>query len=264
MCRFVAYSGEPIFLETQLSDPPRSLISQSREARESLSSVNADGCGVGWYDHREAPGRYRSVRPAWGNANLLSLCEQVRSHLFAGHIRAATSGQVSEANCHPFAVDRHLFLHNGEIGGFNRIRRPVEEMISDKLYAERYGENDSEAIFLIALGRGLDADPGAALASTLTDIVALMEEKGVDEPVHFAAIYTDGKTLYAFRWARRHIGPTLYHREIDTGVVIASEPYDDDHAAWHAVPEDSMITVAPDGSIAVSPFLPRTAPAGAA
>lgn len=261
MCRLVAYTGAPIFLETQLSDPPRSLISQSREARESFSPVNADGCGVGWYDEREGPGRYRSVRPAWGDENLLSLCEQIRSPLFAGHIRAATSGQVSEANCHPFAVGRHMFLHNGEIGGFHRIRRPVEALISDELYAQRYGENDSEAIFLIALGRGLDTDPGGAMASTLSDIVALMEEEQVEEPVYFAAIYTDGTTLYAFRWASSHIGPTLYHREVDTGVVIASEPYDDDHAAWHAVPEDSMITVGPDRAVTMSAFLPRAAPA---
>lgn len=259
MCRFVAYSGEPIFLETQLSDPPRSLISQSREARESLTTVNADGCGIGWYGERKTPGRYRSTRPAWGDFNLISLCEQVRSPLFVGHIRAATSGQVSEANCHPFAAGRHMFLHNGEIGGFGRLRRAIESMISDEHYAERYGENDSEAIFLIALGRGLDEDPGTAIASTLTDIVALMDETGVDEPVHFAAIHTDGDTMHAFRWARRHIGPTLYHREVDTGVVIASEPYDDDHRAWNAVPEDSMITVTRDGSVTMSPFLPRAA-----
>lgn len=260
MCRLVAYSGEPIFLETLLSDPPRSLVNQSREARESLSTVNADGCGIGWYAEREVPGRYRSLRPAWGDANLLSISEQVRSPLFVGHIRSATSGEVATANCHPFAVGRHLFLHNGEIGGFRKLRRAIEALIPDELYPERKGQSDSEAIFLIALGRGLDTDPGKALASALTDIVAVMEENGVDEPVYFAAVHTDGRTLQAFRWARYHIGPTLYHREIPTGVVIASEPYDDEHEAWHAVPEDSMVSIGAGHAARLDPFLGRKNP----
>ena len=177
--------------------------------------------------------------------------------MFVGHIRAATSGEVATANCHPFSVGRHLFLHNGAIGGFSKMRRIVEAMIPDKLYSERKGGSDSEAIFLIALGRGLDKDPAGAFASTLSDIAAAMKEEGVDKTVYFAAVHTDGKVLHAFRWASRHIGPTLYHREFDTGMVVASEPYDKEHDAWTAVPEDSMITVDKDRNLEIRPFLPR-------
>jgi len=257
MCRFVAYSGEPIFLQTHLLDPVHSLINQSRGALESMYTVNGDGCGIGWYDERKTPGRYRSVTPAWGDANLRSLCEQIRAPLFAGHIRAATAGEVSTANCHPFAVGEHLFLHNGEIGGFRDLRRTVEAMIPDTLYAERKGGSDSEAIFLIALGRGLADDPGGAMASTLTDIAAAQQAAGIAEPIYFAAVYANGEKLHAFRWASNHIGPTLYHRQADAGVVIASEPYDKDHDAWSAVPEDSMVTVDGTGHVEIVPFLPR-------
>ncbi len=256
MCRFVAYSGEPVFLATQLSDPTHSLISQSRAALESMYTVNGDGCGIGWYGERQEPGRYRSLRPAWGDANLLSLCQQIRAPIFAGHIRAATSGEVATANCHPFAVGRHLFLHNGEIGGFSRIRRTIEAMIPDTLYGERKGGSDSEAIFLIALGHGLESDPARAMAATLSDIVAVKQEQGVEEPVYFAGVHTDGERLHAFRWASNHRGPTLYYRNTDSGVVIASEPYDQDHDGWKPVPEDSMITVSPDRAIEIQPFLP--------
>ncbi|MEJ8572301.1 class II glutamine amidotransferase [Microbaculum marinum] len=261
MCRLVAYSGEPIYLETQLSDPPRSLIRQSREARESHWTVNGDGCGVGWYGNREAPGLYRSVRPAWGDSNLLSICHQLRSPMFAGHIRAATAGEVATANCHPFAVGRRLFMHNGYIGGYTRIRRAIEMMIPADLYRYRKGASDSEAIFLIAMGRGMETDPIAAMAQTLSDIVALNADLDHNEPLELAAVHTDGESLWAFRWARHHIAPTLYHRAFGSGVVIASEPYDDQHSEWHAVPEDSVIVVRPDRSMEISPFLPRQRPA---
>jgi len=257
MCRFVAYAGEPVYLETQLSAPPHSLINQSREARESMHVVNADGCGVGWYGERETPGLYRSVRPAWGDANLLSLCQQVRSGLFAGHIRAATSGEVATSNCHPFTVDKHLFLHNGEIGGFGKLRHRIERLIPEDFYPYRKGTSDSEAIFLNALGHGLGKDPVGAISASLTDILGLMDEAGLHEAIHFAAIHTDGKTLRAFRWASRHIAPTLYYRKTESGIVIASEPYDEDHSAWQAVPEDSVITVGPKGKIDVQPFMAR-------
>lgn len=257
MCRFVAYTGKPVYLETQLSAPQHSLIAQSREARESMHVVNADGCGIGWYGERDTPGLYRSLRPAWGDANLLSLCQHVRSPMFAGHIRAATSGEVATANCHPFAVGNHMFLHNGEIGGFGKMRHRIERMIPEHLYTYRKGTSDSEAIFLNALGHGLEDDPVGAIARSLTDIVGLMGEMGLDEPLYFAAIHSDGETLHAFRWASRHIAPTLYHRNVETGVVIASEPYDQDQKAWKAVPEDSVITIGPNRKVEVRPFMAR-------
>ncbi len=160
MCRLLAYAGAPIFLDSLLVEPAASLIAQSLAAREAKTVVNADGCGIGWYGEREEPGTYRGVLPAWSDGNLHSLCRQIRSGLFAAHVRSATSGEVSAANCHPFAVGRHLFLHNGQIGGYERIRRRVDALIPDGLYAHRRGNGDSEAIFLAALARGLDRRPG--------------------------------------------------------------------------------------------------------
>jgi hypothetical protein len=47
-------------------------------------------------------------------------------------VRAATGTDASRANCHPFADDRHLFMRNGQIGGYGRIRRRVEALIDDR------------------------------------------------------------------------------------------------------------------------------------
>jgi len=73
MCRWLAYLGEPVFLEDFVSKPCQSLIAQSRHCREAKSEVNADGFGIGWYGERERPGLFRDVRPAWSDENLLSI-----------------------------------------------------------------------------------------------------------------------------------------------------------------------------------------------
>ena len=46
MCRFLAYVGEPVFLDTLLIEPASSLVSQSLAAREAKTLVNGDGCGT--------------------------------------------------------------------------------------------------------------------------------------------------------------------------------------------------------------------------
>src|SRR3712207_7561912 len=48
------------------------------------------------------------------------------SRLFFAHVRASTGTSTTRANCHPFAHGRHLFMHNGQIGGYARIKRRLE------------------------------------------------------------------------------------------------------------------------------------------
>src|SRR4051794_5006249 len=158
MCRLLAYAGQPIPIEDLLLRPAASLIVQSHAARLATSVVNADGCGVGWFGHCAEPGVYRGILPAWSDANLASMCRQISRRLFFAHVRAATSGDVSVANCHPFSAGRHLFMHNGDVGGYGHLRRRVDGLIPDAVYPLRRGTSDSEAIFLAALGRGLETD----------------------------------------------------------------------------------------------------------
>jgi glutamine amidotransferase len=60
---------------------------------------------------------------------------------------------ITRPHCHPFACGRWLFMHNGSIGGWSRLRRQVEALIPDELYPARIGTTDSEAIFLAIMGR---------------------------------------------------------------------------------------------------------------
>jgi len=60
------------------------------------------------------PGVFTSISPAWNNDNLYRLSHKVQSPLVFAHVRAASLGSVvSEANCHPFAVGKYMFMHNG-------------------------------------------------------------------------------------------------------------------------------------------------------
>lgn len=234
MCRLLAYRGEPILLETLVTAPRHSLVHQSLHAAEANTCTNGDGFGIGWYGERAEPGLFRDVQPAWSDANLHSLCKHVRSHLFFAHVRAATGTATSRSNCHPFSVGRFMFMHNGQVGGWPAVRRRVEAMIPDDLYTMRAGTTDSEAIFLAALAQGMEHDPVEALMITLDRVKAAMRAEGVAAPLRFAAVLSDGEGLWAFRWACDAKPPSLYWRESEEGLVVASEPLDG--MPWQAVP----------------------------
>jgi len=243
MCRFLAYAGAPIFLDTILIEPQASLVNQSHSAREAKTVVNGDGCGLGWYGSRPEPGLYRGVLPAWSDPYLASLCHQIAAPMFLAHVRSATSGEVSTANCHPFSAGRRLFMHNGQIGGYDRLRRSIEALVPDDLYAHRRGNSDSEAIFLAALGRGMATAPGDAFAATLAACLRIQHLHNITQPLRFTAILADGERLHAFRWASDERAPSLYWRRLDQGFAIASEPFGAPDKDWQSVPPQCRMTI---------------------
>jgi predicted glutamine amidotransferase len=255
MCRWIAYKGEPVPLEHYVTKPRHSLVTQSLSAAESSASTNGDGFGLGWYGGHAEPGLFREVRPAWSDENLLYLCRHLRSHLFFAHVRAATGTAVTRQNCHPFACGRWLFMHNGFVGSWQRLRRKVEALISDELYASRLGTTDSEAVFLAIASRGLvgrrfEADPVSATATVLDELTRLAD----GEPVRFAAALSNGQDLFAFRHAVNDGANSLYYRETASGVVVVSEPLDGDHSEWIAVPHDSVLIAKGNDPIQVVPL----------
>ncbi|MBE7220821.1 MAG: class II glutamine amidotransferase [Caulobacteraceae bacterium] len=241
MCRWIAYQGEPTFLDALVAEPAHSLIAQSLCAAEAKVVTNGDGFGIGWYGDRDRPGVYREVRPAWSDENLRSLCHQVRSPLFFAHVRASTGPAIARANCHPFTVGRLMFMHNGQIGQFCAIKRRVEAMIPDDLYHHRSGTTDSEALFLAAFAHGVERDPIGGIAATLAAVDGLMRKAGLREALRFTACLTDGTDLYAFRWASDNRAPTLYFRQTGGNLVVVSEPLDGDRKMWSEVPQGCVL-----------------------
>jgi glutamine amidotransferase len=252
MCRLLAYSGEPIFLEELICKPQHSLVRQSMQADEAKVTTNGDGFGIGWYTgiaDRPEPGLYREVTPAWSDENLLALCAAVRSPLFFAHVRATTGTAVARQNCHPFRYGNYLFIHNGQIGGYEKVRRQLEAALPDELYASRKGATDSELMFLLAIAqlkRGIT--PVAAVEAMLSEVQQAMDEKGVTAPLRFAAALSDGNSIYAFRYSTDAKPPTLYINRCDNGTIVASEPLQD--RSCPKCPE--WVTVAPNTAVAVN------------
>ena len=259
MCRFLAYRGAPILLEDLVAAPTHSLIDQSLRATEARTTTNGDGFGLGWYGERDTPGLYREVHPAWSDENLRSICAQVRSRLFFAHVRASTGTATSRANCHPFAVGRMMFMHNGQVGGWPAVRRPIEAMIPDQLYAARQGTTDSEAILLAAVATGLVDDPPAAIAIILARVRRLMDTAAIAEPLRFTAALTDGINLWAFRWASDGKPATLYWREDRGGLVVVSEPIDGNRDDWEAVPVDACVVARAGEAVRVQSLMAQAA-----
>ena len=254
MCRFLAYSGDAIFLEDLVCKPRHSLVRQSLQASEAKSVTNGDGFGIGWYGERETPGVYREVMPAWSDENLLGLCANVRSHLFMAHVRAATGGGVSRLNCHPFHLGRHLFIHNGQVGDFPRLRRAMEARLPDALYDLRRGATDSELLFLLVMAQvQAGADVEAAMRQVLHDTVDDMAARGVTTPLRFSAALADGEQLWAIRWASDDKPPSLYLKPQRGGWAIASEPLGDDAEAWSPLARNEIVHVH-DGRIVRRPL----------
>ncbi|MGB0497892.1 MAG: class II glutamine amidotransferase, partial [Rubricella sp.] len=97
---------------------------------------------------------------------------------------------------------------------------------------------DSEALFLLALSEGLDADPLAAMERAVNRLVGLSRAHGRVPHLRLAAAFADGKRLYAVRAASDDRAPTLYHRWNAAlgGRAVVSEPLERDEAGWTAVP----------------------------
>lgn len=270
MCRWLAYSGPSMAMEDLLFKPENSLIRQSLAATKSIVPTNGDGFGLGWYGARAHPGIFRDTLPAWNDANLRSLSEQIESKLFFAHVRASTGTSTSRENCHPFRWRQHMFMHNGRIGGYDRIRRALEQDISSELFGQRYGTTDSEAFFLLACGNGLDSDVEYALKQTVTRVLDLMAKCGTDEPFRMTMAVSDGEKLHALRFSSDNQSPTLFYAaggcvRVDgasvvfddrgkcDAILVLSEPLDERVEGWAAIPEAHLLT-AQDGQVSVRPF----------
>jgi glutamine amidotransferase len=267
----MAYSGKPIPLELLLFKAKHNLIDQSMSSRSAETPTNGDGFGVGWYGARRTPGLFRSIRPAWNDFNLQDLAAQIDSHLFLAHVRATSLATVQETNCHPFRHGKWLFVHNGEIFGIEKMRRDLLIHVEAKLFEGILGSTDSELMFYLALTLGLEQDPLRALSRMAGLVERTGRAHGVAESLWMTLGISDGKSLWAVRYASDGQAPTLYHSRtledlsaLDEKVVrtlgkharaIVSEPIGKFSGMWAEVPQSSALHVH-GAKLEIAPFKP--------
>jgi glutamine amidotransferase len=148
-----------------------------------------------------------------------------------------------------------MFMHNGLVGNWPRVRRRVEALIPDALYPSRVGTTDSEALFLAIMGAGGDTDPIGATARVLAQVGALMSEEGYKDRLRFTAALSDGQNLYAFRHSVNDKPNTLYYSAAGKNVLLVSEPLDSDGTHWQPVPPASVVIARHGKPIEILPFL---------
>lgn len=282
MCRFALYLGPPITLDMLVTKPVNSIIHQSFHSHERKEPLNGDGFGVGWYvpELSPRPAVFRSITPAWNNENLLSLARVAVSECILAHVRAASPGlSVTETNCHPFTHDRFAFMHNGVIGGFNRIRRVLLQSLTDEAFSVVRGTTDSELMFALFLDRywqleGHDAADAMAVAleATLQHVVETCEQAGISEPSYLNLAVTDGRRAVASRFTTgvpaeaaslyvhqgkqyvceagvcHMVSPDVGHG----AVLVCSEPLSED-PGWERVPRNHLALVREDRSVTFRP-----------
>jgi predicted glutamine amidotransferase len=274
MCRWLAYSGSPLPLETFLLQPEHSLIDQSLQSQMGVHTTNGDGFGIGWYDEDREPGVYHSTSPAWNDRNLRELAKHIRSHLFLAHIRASTGTAIQQTNCHPFRHDQWLWMHNGLIHGFDAVKRELTLAIDPGLYPSIEGSTDTELMFYLALSLGLSDDPISAVERMAGMIEAVADRHGIENALQMTLATTNGERLWVFRYSTERRSRSLYYstdvrtlRELypdnprlagvseETRLVV-SEPLSDLPGVWKEVPE-STCGIVQAGEDELRPFRPR-------
>lgn len=282
MCRLLAYKGTPVLLDNLLYKPKNSLVNQSLHAREIEEPLNGDGFGVGWYvpEVNVEPINFVSVNPAWSNRNLRSMATKIKTECLVAHVRAASVGEVSESNCHPFQYNNLLMAHNGGIEEFGKVKRKLREPLTNDLYNWIKGQTDSEHIFAYLLNyllkhhQTIGTDEVAnAFEHTFTHIKKLMSEAGITEPAYLNMVVTNGLFIVATRWVSdpNEEALTMYHSEgsryvVEDGETRLEAPEDDDHAVlvvseklsdgpeWTLIPNNHLVMVEQNLNVRVKPI----------
>jgi glutamine amidotransferase len=278
VCRWLAYYGSPVLLDDLLYKPEHSLIVQSLHSRLMGHETNGDGFGVGWFGRGNEPALFRSVEPAWHDRNLQELARQIESPLVFAHVRASTGSPVQQTNCHPFRHGRWLWMHNGSIREFQRVKRELVLEVDPALYTGIEGSTDSEVFFHLALTYGLEDDPPAAVARAVGFIEDVGHRHGVEFPIQMTVATSNGERIWAFRYSSEGKSLSLYfstlvaklraaHPELEVlftvseeARLVVSEPLGSTADAWNEVPESSW-GVVQSGQDELHRFTPLAAPA---
>jgi predicted glutamine amidotransferase len=275
MCRWMAYSGDPILAEDLLFRPVHSIIDQSLHSRMGATTTNGDGFGIGWYGEGPEPALFKSLDPAWNDANLREIAGRIRTPLLFAHIRASTGTPVQRTNCHPFRHGQWLWMHNGAIRGFHDVKRDLLLAVDPSLFRDIEGSTDSEVLFFLALTFGLADDPFSAVARAIGLVEKVGREHSVEYPMQGTVATTNGESVWVFRYSTEGLSRTLFfstdvtalrqlHPEVevlrtlgDETRLVVSEPLGDLPGAWNEVPESSAGVIQP-GADEIRPFQPIT------
>jgi glutamine amidotransferase len=224
MCRHLGWLGASVSVASLVLEPPYGLMVQSyAPRRQKHGLMNADGWGVGFYSSDLADGtprRWRSAAPLWGDDSFASVAPALHSGCVVAAVRSASVGMPIEASASaPFSDGQWLLSHNGLV---DRAALPLSPKAEST--------NDSALLAALIFERGMDA-----LGDTIVEVAA------ADPNARLNILAANGSRMVATTW-----GDTLSVLRRDDGVVLASEPYDD-NPAWQEIPDRHLVEVVGSG-----------------
>jgi predicted glutamine amidotransferase len=271
-------------MDELLYQPDHSLINQSYNAIEMEEPLNGDGFGVGWYEKElsENPALFTSVSPAWNNRNLQNLAPRIKSSCIFAHVRAASVGDVTQNNCHPFNYRNILMMHNGGIDQFKEIKRPLLDRLSEKRFHSIKGETDSEHLFALFLDHLFEQSENPelnefcnAFFETFSDLEKLKNRYGLKGTSKLNILITNGKEMIGSRYVSGsdETPLTLHHSEgkkyqckdgychmqetdkpHEKAILLVSEKLTDHDEDWSMVPANHLVTVDSDLNVEFAPI----------
>jgi glutamine amidotransferase len=216
MCRHLGWLGNQVSVASLMLDPPYGLRVQSYSPRRQKNGLmNADGWGVGFHDGDQVR-RWRSAAPLWGDASFASVAPALRSECIVAAVRSATVGMPIEPSASaPFTDGTWLLSHNGVV---DRAVLPASAAAESTV--------DSALLAALIFDRGLDV-----LGDTVVEV-------GTADPnARLNILAANGSRMVATTW-----GDTLSLLRRPDGVVVASEPYDDD-PDWQEIPDRHLVEI---------------------
>ncbi len=218
MCRWLAYSGSAVRIEDLLYKPKHSLIDQSLHSQLGAETTNGDGFGIGWYGDRRDAGRLPQRRARLERPQSAQSARRTSSRRSSSPTSAPPrASAIQQTNCHPFRYGRWLWMHNGVIHEFPRVKRDLALAVDPSLYPEIEGSTDSELFFFLALTLGLEDDPPAAVEAAVGLIEETGRRHGVEHPIQMTVATTEGSNVWAFRYSSERQSRSLfYSHEVPT------------------------------------------------
>jgi glutamine amidotransferase len=274
MCRLLGFrSNTPLPLADPLLNTQNALIKQSK--KDSRGFDHPDGWGIGYYRGGEVI-VHKNAAPACEDAAFREQACRLSATNVIAHVRAASVGNITLQNTHPFQYQNWLWAHNGTVRPFDDIYQQFLNRIDPKFLALRQGQTDSELCFLLFLTELARLSPAdlnhplpertaEGLRRTVRKILAMTRPFSLPKPSALTFLATNGEMLLAFRYVS-----TLFVLQKDTSaedwlasasskkqnafrvVIVASEPLNGQ--GWQEIEDGHGLLVKPNLEVRMANF----------
>ena len=223
MCRWLAYSGNPVSLEELLYAPKRSLIVQSLHSQMGAEETNGDGFGIGWYGAGDTPGATTASsgmeRPEPSQPGpARQVAAPVRAHPRLDR-RRRPGDEL------PSVPPRPLALHaQRDDPRLPRGQTGTGAGDQPGALSEHRGLDGHGGAVPSRSHVGLEDDPPLAIERTIGLVEHVGHQHSVEYPFQGTIATTDGERVWAFRYSSEGKSRSLF---FSTAVPVLQELHPD-------------------------------------